>query len=205
MMGIKDHPRSRGVYRHGHRPSLRRGGSSPLARGLLQFGSRTSSSRRIIPARAGFTCVGRIGVLGVKDHPRSRGVYGSFRGRAACGWGSSPLARGLLLGDAGPAAGARIIPARAGFTVIHGADILSTRDHPRSRGVYPRPAGGQLRELGSSPLARGLLDDGRSRARQPGIIPARAGFTAHILGTTQQVVGSSPLARGLLRPAGHRR
>ena len=72
-----DHPRSRGVYvfnaayRHGV------AGSSPLARGLRLQRRVQARSRRIIPARAGFT------------HRRFRVV--GYRP------GSSPLARGLLL------------------------------------------------------------------------------------------------------------
>ena len=54
-----DHPRSRGVY--GQR-WCRQGpdrGSSPLARGLLVIGRTVLARQRIIPARAGFTNVGR--------------------------------------------------------------------------------------------------------------------------------------------------
>ena len=93
--------------------------------------------------------------------------------------------------------GARIIPARAGFTLLSAGAAQAAADHPRSRGVYtPRP-----------PLVR----------RSPRIIPARAGFTLlgrrnaltpedhprsrgvyslsrHMLHSTK---GSSPLARGL--------
>ena len=51
--------------------------------------------------------------------------------------GSSPLARGLpacvFVAHVTP----RIIPARAGFTLHHHEIISASRDHPRSRGVYP--------------------------------------------------------------------
>ena len=51
-----DHPRSRGVYvRHGHIGCVS-GGSSPLARGLQLRQQPATIRRRIIPARAGFTC-----------------------------------------------------------------------------------------------------------------------------------------------------
>ena len=70
-----DHPRSRGVYSGRSVPWRPFGGSSPLARGLRARLRRRSRSRRIIPARAGFTVpfVGDGG--GRADHPRSRGVY----------------------------------------------------------------------------------------------------------------------------------
>ena len=54
----RDHPRSRGVYQicEGLIPHAR--GSSPLARGLRFTHARAEIFRRIIPARAGFTCEG---------------------------------------------------------------------------------------------------------------------------------------------------
>ena len=112
--------------------------------------------------------------------------------------GSSPLARGLLGGEA--------------------RDEGPEMDHPRSRGVYL--GDDRLRTLaqGSSPLARGLLVvDGKAGAGDR-IIPARAGFTCGrraLLGGPRDhprsrgvysaatsaaapAAGSSPLARGLL-------
>ena len=50
-------------------------------------------------------------------------------------------------------------------------------DHPRSRGVYNNPGTDLVPGLGSSPLARGLLDANSPLEDQNGIIPARAGFT----------------------------
>ena len=141
-------------------------------------GSRGEARVGIIPARAGFTS-SRTGTMALSsDHPRSRGVYDRQDRLVALGSGSSPLARGLP-GQEGQEPSARgIIPARAGFTLHHLDGRARARDHPRSRGVY-----GQLRlshgDLsGSSPLARGLHRPGRSTCRWPGIIPARAGFTA---------------------------
>ena len=49
-----------------------------------------------------------------------------------------------------------IIPARAGFTVTYLMVDLYHTDHPRSRGVYIRPAMIIRLAVGSSPLARGL-------------------------------------------------
>ena len=71
----RDHPRSRGVYViTGPRVPVMKG-SSPLARGLRRSSSPTSTSRRIIPARAGFTERAAAGGTENWDHPRSRGVY----------------------------------------------------------------------------------------------------------------------------------
>ena len=131
--------------------------------------------------------------------------------------GSSPLARGLLVGRfcCFPLCG--IIPARAGFTLLRAAPGGSTPDHPRSRGVYQ--TGHVAKELiwGSSPLARGLRKSLTSMRQVVRIIPARAGFTRRLRARgrcrpdhprsrgvyaaqrskTPDVVGSSLLARGL--------
>ena len=71
----------------------------------------------------------------------------------------------------------RIIPARAGFTCEWYFNSVTSADHPRSRGVYSMKYGFVMEMAGSSPLARGLPHSGRRRGVQPGIIPARAGFT----------------------------
>ena len=153
--------------------------------------------RRIIPARAGFTAVGRLPVRRHGDHPRSRGVYARVpQGPRTCA-GSSPLARGLHL------------------SAIHGD--AGSPDHPRSRGVY-HPWEEPIEHLeGSSPLARGLLAAVGGRRALRGIIPARAGFTesrarreadqedhprsrgvyARVPQGPRTCAGSSPLARGL--------
>ena len=71
----------------------------------------------------------------------------------------------------------RIIPARAGFTMCSSVKWFWVEDHPRSRGVYLVSNKERAELEGSSPLARGLLVQGKERTREPGIIPARAGFT----------------------------
>ena len=113
---------------------------------------------------------------------------------------------------------ARIIPARAGFTTAPAPPAPPPPDHPRSRGVYPTRLESRRRADGSSPLARGLLDQIISAGRARRIIPARAGFTVgggafplprgdhpRSRGVypaspmrTGMTPGSSPLARGLL-------
>ena len=172
---------------------------------------------RIIPARAGFTDSFAPTTGQAQDHPRSRGVYRSAVTSRRPSSGSSPLARGLL--DVAHLQHARrgIIPARAGFTRALLSTIQELRDHPRSRGVYPTTRALLSTTLGSSPLARGLLDKVEERGGPIRIIPARAGFTrvpehhAEPLRDHPRsrgvyeganhpmalVAGSSPLARGL--------
>ena len=199
--GRKDHPRSRGVYMTGMDPPDVADGSSPLARGLQRRVPGRLPTVGIIPARAGFTRSGRRRGEPGPDHPRSRGVYHS-------GCGEELFRR-------------RIIPARAGFTTGGWSLHSSSSDHPRSRGVYLVRCCSRGSRSGSSPLARGLHSQCPLRRGHPGIIPARAGFTAEVIDITEnlkdhprsrgvypQVVkiahnagGSSPLARGLLSTA----
>ena len=72
---MKDHPRSRGVYRAISSWSRTLSGSSPLARGLPLCEPGENPGVRIIPARAGFTWFPRRSPGAMGDHPRSRGVY----------------------------------------------------------------------------------------------------------------------------------
>ena len=153
----------------------------------------------IIPARAGFTGWPGTRRCGPSDHPRSRGVYQEESAHVGRSAGSSPLARGLLNSNIGRMRAARIIPARAGFT------------------LGPKYAGAG--DSGSSPLARGLPEADLDSGPYGGIIPARAGFTpptgalrmcrsdhprsrgvyAGAVVLPRRGLGSSPLARGLRR------
>ena len=217
----RDHPRSRGVYSsppaHAHYPW----GSSPLARGLPAPVTRIRRHRGIIPARAGFTYRISRGAARRQDHPRSRGVYTTIIYASQWGAGSSPLARGLPVDGGQGGGGARIIPARAGFTCRPHDQSRRRRDHPRSRGVYHHRRPVPAVEAGSSPLARGLRFPTPPGLPAVWIIPARAGFTLRRLrgpvgqgdhprsrgvydqdgGHAGHRQGSSPLARGLLDAA----
>ena len=177
MRASPDHPRSRGVY-HRRFSGLRfESGSSPLARGLRVGHVALLVSWGIIPARAGFTTGGACPWCRHPDHPRSRGVYGSFSSNGQWGEGSSPLARGLRGTRMERYSRLRIIPARAGFTASTQSARPPRTDHPRSRGVYDHSLRKGLLVEGSSPLARGLLYQASLDALPNGIIPARAGFT----------------------------
>ena len=156
--------------------------------------------RRIIPARAGFTRTAPAWWSSVGDHPRSRGVYRSAIDVRGDLRGSSPLARGLRVHHVLVCCSARIIPARAGFTLDHFQSPPPLTDHPRSRGVYDGLPASIRAECGSSPLARGLLRSrvtcwgrGWDHPRSRGVY---VGLPAGLL----RWMGSSPLARGLLLP-----
>ena len=192
-------------------------GSSPLARGLPADRVIGPLRGGIIPARAGFTTTAGAGAGSAGDHPRSRGVYAPPSARPCSGPGSSPLARGLPKRTATGPSRRRIIPARAGFTLVLGNGEGEGRDHPRSRGVYIGTFPYGANDKGSSPLARGLRRRDGHVFIPGGIIPARAGFTvvpsAGVVGggdhprsrgvyrlrarRPDRGEGSSPLARGL--------
>ena len=192
-------------------------GSSPLARGLQEAAAQHVDDDGIIPARAGFTpSVAGINRM-AEDHPRSRGVYLAREYGVSMVLGSSPLARGLPARPPTSSDMPRIIPARAGFTRVRTSPWARARDHPRSRGVYLFAKYCCGLSPGSSPLARGLRGSVAPAVDNPGIIPARAGFTQERCGlrglqqdhprsrgvylstttTPSSQPGSSPLARGL--------
>ena len=111
--------------------------------------------------------------------------------------GSSPLARGLRRGVAEAVGGARIIPARAGFTPSPSARRRPGRDHPRSRGVYVITVAQAAGTYGSSPLARGLPRPWPWSCAPRPDHPRSRGVYPRVPVTTTIVPGSSPLARGL--------
>ena len=131
-----DHPRSRGVYWRSRSSERSLCGSSPLARGLRRHIATLRDLGRIIPARAGFTATNGVWAGKLSDHPRSRGVYHAAASSVLGAAGSSPLARGLLQHSDRGVEVVGIIPARAGFTTSAANVSRSSRDHPRSRGVY---------------------------------------------------------------------
>ena len=91
---------------------------------------------RIIPARAGFTVCAVVVLLGLGDHPRSRGVYFRTSARRAVIGGSSPLARGLRIPSSWTPS--------------------SESDHPRSRGVYLASEPGEVLAGGIIPARAGF-------------------------------------------------
>ena len=70
------------------------------------------------------------------------------------------------------------------------------KDHPRTRGVYPRVSQTPSVGPGSSPHTRGLHDDDRPHGGAAGIIPAHAGFTRR-LRERSRTRGDHPRTRGV--------
>ena len=177
-----------------------RAGSSPLARGLPPGAGDVVGRGGIIPARAGFTRRSCSSCRCRADHPRSRGVYVGKTYTFGAIIGSSPLARGLPGRPPRRAGRHGIIPARAGFTVLRAPSSGTSRDHPRSRGVYGIISLYQGRFAGSSPLARGLRPESGVALAASGIIPARAGFTRRRRRPSAEG-GDHPRSRGVYTPS----
>ena len=215
-----DHPRACGVYLAEQDMAEAVWGSSPRVRGLHGRRGRVGEHPRIIPARAGFTTSHAGPCRRQRDHPRACGVYVVDEDCLTLTGGSSPRVRGLPTMDPGRVRTARIIPARAGFTVYLSYWVCCWWDHPRACGVYV--GGDALFGLGagSSPRVRGLPHQDDDLLVLHGIIPARAGFTPSPTrslsrardhpracgvylappGLSSGDQGSSPRVRGLLVP-----
>ena len=212
-----DHPRSRGEYRFVDPDEAAASGSSPLSRGIRLRGVRWGGGLGIIPALAGNTATRRRSSPETRDHPRSRGEYGTVVFTSGSGEGSSPLSRGIQHPDRLGLPGNGIIPALAGNTSDPEEPDWIAEDHPRSRGEYGHETAAADMAAGSSPLSRGIPGNHHRPARVGRIIPALAGntpLTAMIAGhapdhprsrgeycplrrEAEEATGSSPLSRGI--------
>ena len=210
------HPRSRGEHCRPCVASAVIVGSSPLARGTRALLRAKLAIIRFIPARAGNTMRSARSSARTPVHPRSRGEHRSACPIASSVNGSSPLARGTLVGQHRGPDHRRFIPARAGNTGRTMARTKSATVHPRSRGEHLSGAYVATGLIGSSPLARGTLSGELLADVSDRFIPARAGNTPasgrrpaaapvhprsrgeHAAGVPalRSEVGSSPLARG---------
>ena len=91
--------------------------------------------------------------------PRECGEYTRKGFAETTQTGSSPLARGTLLGVTDLEAEARLIPARAGNIPTSGVLSAGQPAHPRSRGEHQASRQFPHASVGSSPLARGTFDE----------------------------------------------
>ena len=189
------HPRSRGEHAALTCSTCSRTGSSPLARGTHPNTGGVFQSIWLIPARAGNTA-GDPPTRGLgAAHPRSRGEHPESPCFLHRKNGSSPLARGTPEFRSTPALGFRLIPARAGNTFAPNRPATLSSAHPRSRGEHFSAFLRRVRARGSSPLARGTLDNILSARGQSRLIPARAGNTFASLYSTPST-SAHPRSRG---------
>ena len=151
-------------------------------RGKLQLIEQSQSTGRIIPARAGQTPSGIADSSHRADHPRACGANIHDGHNASTVAGSSPRVRGKRTGSRRAGRPARIIPARAGQTLLERTAITPPPDHPRACGANCHWCVHTLTASGSSPRVRGkLYEDGVSCITNR-IIPARAGQTSRTQG-----------------------
>ena len=131
-------------------------GSSPLARGIFEQRSSRSLRSRLIPAGAGHLRRNPRAEAATRAHPRWRGAYKLPPEFDYGEWGSSPLARGILVCQLLSPVLSRLIPAGAGHMQHPQPMWLLLRAHPRWRGAYATAASSATSAGGSSPLARGI-------------------------------------------------
>ena len=134
----------------------------------------------IIPACAGSTGFPLTRALLVRDHPRVRGEHNYPERWKLVEKGSSPRARGALLGTYEQLLGEGIIPACAGSTEGDGGRDPDIKDHPRVRGEHTDSHVCRRILKGSSPRARGAPVKVPAPVQPVRIIPACAGSTSYL-------------------------
>ena len=172
----------------------------------------------LIPARAGKTPDKNQTHIHTKAHPRAGGENFLIVEVAEKLDGSSPRGRGKLLADQDIPVEIRLIPARAGKTILLTERKVSAWAHPRAGGENQPGCYHARVSLGSSPRGRGKLRFLCVWLTTLGLIPARAGKTltktppeivsaahpraggenAGLLGSDAGTSGSSPRGRGKL-------
>ena len=131
------HPRSRGEHQVAGLALIVASGSSPLARGTHISAFSDAVMARLIPARAGNTSYREPRLDYASAHPRSRGEHVNGKWISERETGSSPLARGTHSARFTLTICTRLIPARAGNTVLRLPRSVCEPAHPRSRGEHP--------------------------------------------------------------------
>ena len=150
-------------------------GPSPRARGI-----RAADVNRVlrvgsIPASAG-NPPARPPIAGRRAvHPRERGESRCQRRADGVRHGPSPRARGIRIRPFARLYCVGSIPASAGNPASSATRRRAGPVHPRERGESSRRVSKPCQAPGPSPRARGILDERRADAGQPGSIPASAG------------------------------
>ena len=139
---------------------------------------KARSVKRITPAYAGTTYLGRDVAVSCRDHPRLCGDHPAYALNSCSIAGSPPLMRGppVQYDDMGPKAG--ITPAYAGTTVDTETTGLKGWDHPRLCGDHIGHYVECIHPIGSPPLMRGPRVHAIVVDILGGITPAYAGTTS---------------------------
>ena len=225
MRATPVHPRRRGERAPSALSAAGVAGSSPQARGTGCHQVKQPFLHRFIPAGAGNGGPGSSSPATRTVHPRRRGerIYGLLHDAHEAG--SSPQARGTETVPVVDPAQHRFIPAGAGNGIGSTSPAVRRSVHPRRRGERVGNILGSSQNLGSSPQARGTVDDPRGEAGCHRFIPAGAGngfrrssfhasVTVHprrrgerrcFFNVQCPGTGSSPQARGTGTPSQGRR
>mgnify|MGYP000900133923 CR=1 FL=1 len=133
--------------------------------------------RGLIPARAGKTNPPASRAKSSAAHPRAGGENPSMRAFTVGARGSSPRGRGKRSWRPRRAWCGRLIPARAGKTLLATPQANLGRAHPRAGGENAQGHILTRSFEGSSPRGRGKHGRSLENVLLPGLIPARAGKT----------------------------
>ncbi len=153
-------------------------GSSPRARGTHRHHHERATQLRFIPASAGNTS-NALDVSGSQSvHPRERGEHGPDYATDDPLSGSSPRARGTRSPHRQTDRPPRFIPASAGNTWYSLRAMAMWSVHPRERGEHRTRRPVYSSHNGSSPRARGTLQEGATGPDFVRFIPASAGNTS---------------------------
>ena len=213
------HPRACGANRPAASSTGSKAGSSPRVRGKPTDCGLGGGNGRLIPARAGQTSDYTEKSRETPAHPRACGANDPGRVDKVLACGSSPRVRGKPGGAEQAGDAVRLIPARAGPTMLMLVLIAEPPAHPRACGANRRSTNYSQTVSGSSPRVRGQLHAASPTPRRCRLIPARAGPTvgsltiilpraahpracganAFDLRFHRDVSGSSPRVRGQLR------
>ena len=178
------HPRRRGEHMRVFSSRHSVAGSSPQARGTQEWTQIVSGVARLIPAGAGNTDEVGGALIAIAAHPRRRGEHSDQRLHCGAGTGSSPQARGTHPECPRRSPLRRLIPAGAGNTGWQIAEHRSHPAHPRRRGEHTAALDASVQSTGSSPQARGTRAGQACHELRQRLIPAGAGNTATMPGST---------------------
>ena len=132
-----DHPRACGANLCWRAPMSAVRGSSPRVRGKRTTQVPHMQAARIIPARAGQTQYSRLFRRARPDHPRACGANSAMAASIIWVSGSSPRVRGKRRQGREARRQRRIIPARAGQTLVRVVHAFLSRIIPARAGQTP--------------------------------------------------------------------
>ena len=152
-------------------------GSPPHTRGILHLVTIPLSQIGFTPAYAGNTPNFPNAAIFHQVHPRIRGEYTDIAGHRGSQMGSPPHTRGILLRGMCHYPRGRFTPAYAGNTSPVISSIAAPAVHPRIRGEYFLSVSQSMRNPGSPPHTRGILNYELALIAGTWFPPAYAGNT----------------------------